>query len=173
MLDCDGNMRARPLAAGPLPGFEQAYVQLANLLASGELSRDEAEAEWKRIQRGRTPLTIETYAAQLRRHTVLQQRRQTMLARITTRARAACDRVPFRPSGGTRRRSRRTVRAAAHGPPGREPSEGDDPPPPDDLAPLDPPARILYERAASFRGDKRVAEWLERWADEVLEEQAA
>ena len=61
---------------------------------------------------------------------------------------------------------------AAHGPPGREPSGGDDPPPPDP-APLDPPARVLYAHAAAFRGDTRVAAWLESWADEALKGRAS
>ena len=79
----------------------------------------------------------------------------------------------FRDRGDSSRpRGRRTFRVAVHGPPGREPSGGDDPPR-DDPAPLDPSSRVLYAHAAAFRGDPRVAAWLESWADEALEGRAS
>jgi hypothetical protein len=63
--------KKHPLAAGAALGYEEQYEALANRVLRGELSIAEAEAEWERILRGPTPLTIQTYAAQLRRKTVL------------------------------------------------------------------------------------------------------
>jgi hypothetical protein len=70
--------------------------------------------------------------------------------RLPTRCRPARNR-------GRAPRSRR-VRTArtSHGPPGRQ----DDPD-------LDPPPHALYAHAAAFRGNGRVALWLERWGDEA------
>ena len=79
--------------------------------------------------------------------------------------------VHIRPSydaprvGGRRaprtRRIRRGASRTSHGPPGRSQSSDDDP--------LDPPARVLYEHTARV-ADRRVARWLEEWADEAVEE---
>ena len=63
---------------------------------------------------------------------------------------------PIRRDRTPRSRRVRTCRTS-HGPPGREP---DDPS-------LDPQPRVLFEHAAAFRGDPRVARWLEAWGDEL------
>lgn len=95
----------------------------------------------------------------------LRQMSRARLGASITGTTASPIRVPFR-----RGTARRVVPRSAHGPPDDRPrpSSGDDEPPPVDLEPFVPSGRCLYEHAAAFRGDRRVARWLEAWGDEAL-----
>jgi hypothetical protein len=125
----------------------------AELLATQEMPPEKSLAERKRLDvRARQKAhAIEQRRLTPRRYHAKLQRRARGLTRIVPAPIRRVTRAP-------RSRRLRTTRTS-HGPPGR--STDDDP--------LDPPPRVLYEHAAAFAGDRRVARWLEAWGDESLE----
>ena len=118
-------MGANPLALPPPPGYEQANFELLQRVQRGEITFKQAKKRWRRIlRRHRRDLTIQTLAAHLRRNAVLVR---SSFRRVSVKL------VPMhgfaRVSPRGRGRTRRVVRLAAHGPPGRPRPSDDDPHP--------------------------------------------
>ena len=105
----------KPDLAAPAPaGYEQVHLDVLQRALAGEFaSFEEAQAEYARQLRKPAPLTMQTYAAQLRRKTVLLSVGANRPTRSPIR----------RVSIGTRPRGRRVVRRARARSPGREDPE--------------------------------------------------
>ena len=120
----DQDMRGNPLALPAPPGYEQAQYDLAVAAQRGEITFEQAKKRWRRIlRRHRKDQTIQTLAAHLRRQAVLVR---SSLRQTAIRPMVAHGFTRVVPRG--RGRTRRVVRLAAHGPPGRPRPSDDDPP---------------------------------------------
>ena len=152
------DLRRADLTAPAPAGFEQAHEDLVNRMLAGELTFEDAQVEWARILRKPAPLTIKTYAAQLRRETVLLRQADRGPMRRNTAPRRV---VRNRP----RASSRRVVRRSRARSPGREDPE---PSPPPDLSPA---ARWLTK--ASMYSIPEIKGEVTLVADRLTEEDAA
>lgn len=117
--------------------------------------------KWQRREAARP--TLAKYQATLRGRTQRQRIAETQnegreRLRAATRTDPVRRTIRLRTPRSRRLRSSRT----SHGPPGR--SSGD--------PELEPPPATLYAHAAAWRGDPRVAAWLESWGDECVEDRA-